>query len=154
MLKCWKHYFLLWWSCCCCSVDIGLFLWVFCRQWWWGCCWDLEKPSCHGMIELLLGLVPPWWIVCVGHVSCCVVVVIGCFASWMTNVSSIYPSHKFGVCGTELRALTFNSSINSLAMRGLMGEPWQHHRPVCNTYLGRGTVCFWGKTPGVWHFVA
>ena len=45
-----------------------------------------------------------------------------CSAHWMTNVSFMYLSHRWG-WGPELMALTSNSSINRLAMRRLMGEP-------------------------------
>ena len=47
----------------------------------------------------------------------------------MTKVSSTNLSHGWG-CGAEVRALTLDSSINRLAVRGLMGDPWQHHGPV------------------------
>ena len=39
------------------------------------------------------------------------------------KVSSINLSHKDGGCGQELRAFTSDSSINRLAIRGLMGDP-------------------------------
>ena len=83
--------------------------------------------------------------------SWCVVVIVDCVLPPGWKKSSIYLSHR---CGhrAELRALTLNSSMNRLAMRGLMGNPWQHHRPVHNTYLGRRSKCFWGKTQGVWLF--
>ena len=42
-------------------------------------------------------------------------------------------------------ALTLNSSINRLAMRGLMGNPWLHHGPVQNTDPGRGSRHFKAK---------
>ena len=45
-----------------------------------------------------------------------------CYASWMTKVSSTYLSHRWGGCGTVIRALTSNFSINRLGMRGLIGE--------------------------------
>ena len=54
---------------------VGMWLLSQCRYWsaclgflqrWWGCCWDLEKPRCPGMVELPLGPVPLWCIVCVG----------------------------------------------------------------------------------------
>ena len=75
--KCWEHYVLLW-SGCCPSVDIGLCVWAFCRQEWWGCCSDLEKPRYPGMVELPLSPVPPQWIVCTGPVCWYVLVVVGC----------------------------------------------------------------------------
>ena len=41
----------------------------------------------------------------------------------MTNVSSTNLSQREGGCGVVLSALTSNSSMKMLAMRGLMGEP-------------------------------
>ena len=65
-----------------------------------------------------------------------------CFASWMTKVSSTYLTHRWGGCRVELRDLTSNSSINGLEISGVIENPWQHHGPVHNTYLGRGSMCF------------
>ena len=49
-------------------------------------------------------------------------------ACWMTKVSSTYPSQSLGRFGAVLMALDLNSSMNWLAMRGLIGEsiaaPW------------------------------
>ena len=56
-------------------------------------------------------------------------------------MSSTNLSQRQGV-GAVLRALTANSSMHRLAMRGLMGNPWLHHRPVHNTFLGRGSKVF------------
>ena len=46
-----------------------------------------------------------------------------CSAFVMTKVSSTNVSHRGGELGQMLRAFTSNSSINRLAMRGLMGDP-------------------------------
>ena len=47
-----------------------------------------------------------------------------CSALWNTRVSSTNLNHRLGGCGTVLRALTSNSSMSRLAIKGLMGEPW------------------------------
>ena len=58
----------------------------------------------------------------------------------MTKMSSTNLSHREGGWEWELRALTSDSSMNRLAMRGLMGEPMEHPGPVHKTYLGRGSI--------------
>ena len=63
-------------------------------------------------------------------------------ALWITRVSSTNLTKRCGGCGAVLRAFTSNSSMNRLALRGLMGEPMLHHGPVHNTYPQRGSRCF------------
>ena len=46
-----------------------------------------------------------------------------CSALLMTNVSSTNLSQREGGLGKDWRALTSNSSMKMLAMRGLMGDP-------------------------------
>ena len=46
-----------------------------------------------------------------------------CSALLITNVSSTNLSHREGGLGKDWRALTSNSSMKMLAMRGLMGDP-------------------------------
>ena len=46
-----------------------------------------------------------------------------CSAFWITRVSSTNLTHRHGGCGVDWRVLTSSSSMNRLAMRGLMGEP-------------------------------
>ena len=121
--KSWKHYFLLWWSGYCPSVHIGQCVWTFCRQWWLDCCWDLEKPKCPRKVGFLLGLVPLWWTVYVGPVSWSVVVIVVCVLSPGWQRCHPCTIAKGGGCGEELRVLTSKSSINRLAMKGLIGEP-------------------------------
>ena len=56
------------------------------------------------------------------------------FTCWMTKVSSIYLIQSLGVLGTVLVVLDSNSSMNKLAIRGLMGDP----KPApctCSKYL-------------------
>ena len=55
-------------------------------------------------------------------------------ALWITRVSSTKLTQRHGGCGAVLSAFTSNSSVNRLAIRGLMGEPmaapW-----TCSSYL-------------------
>ena len=72
-----------------------------------------------------------------------------CSAYWMTRVSSINLTYRCGGCGADWRAL------QTLPWRGwLWGSwwwnPWLYHEPVHNIYPGRGSMCFWGRTPVAW----
>ena len=53
-----------------------------------------------------------------------------CSACWMTKVSFTYLSHRLCGLGAVLMTLDSNSSMNRLAIRGLMGNPWLHCEPV------------------------
>ena len=64
-----------------------------------------------------------------------------CFACWMTKVSSTNLSHKQGVYGAELMALTSNF-FPCWQLGDWWGNPWQCHGPVHNPYHGRGSMCF------------
>ena len=124
MLVCCKHCFLLQWNGYCPSVHSSLYVLAFCKLWWWECCWVLVWLWCLRREEIHLALVPQLWIVYFCPVCWCAAEVVDCvLPSGWTKMSSTNLSHKQGMCWAVLRALTSNSSINKLAIRGLMGEP-------------------------------
>ena len=77
-----------------------------------------------------------------------------CYSNcWLYFPSSLYLSHRWGVWA-ELRALTSNSSMNRLEIRGLMGDPRQHTVHLFITLTLEEEVCvFVAKLKGVWLFV-
>ena len=108
-----------------------------------------RKPRCPQMVELSLGLFPPWCGSC--ELMCCSC--WPCFASLITKVSSTYLSHKWGVWG-RTKGLDFELFHKQVGNEGANGGIHSSTMdPVCNTYLGKGKYVFWGKTPGVWQFV-
>ena len=140
VLMCCRHCVLLPWIGYCPSVGTDLYVWAFCILWWWECFGDLVRLQWLEMEVILLILVLLQWIGC--GIGCWYDEVLDCVLPYGWQKCHQYTLDIDQECEAVLRNLISNSSINILAMRGLMGNPWQHLVPVCNTYLGRGSMCF------------